>query len=176
MLTKLRKTSNKVTISPQGLNEGEEKLVRAIKTYIDDHTDLFNGKKVYLLRNIPKTGVGFYKNSWFYPDFIMWVVDDSEQRIVFLEPHGMVFSQGPEDEKVQLAEDIKEIEQRIHATYRSKGINCGISLDSFIISVSEPGAVAEPYLYKTKEQRKKHHVLSIHQSDFIEELFEFVLS
>ncbi|MFY1643547.1 DEAD/DEAH box helicase family protein [Methanoculleus bourgensis] len=176
LLTKLRKTSNKVTISPQGLNEGEEKLVRAIKTYIDDHTDLFNGKKVYLLRNIPKTGVGFYKNSWFYPDFIMWVVDDSEQRIVFLEPHGMVFSQGPEDEKVQLAEDIKEIEQRIHATYRSKGINCGISLDSFIISVSEPGAVAEPYLYKTKEQRKKHHVLSIHQSDFIEELFEFVLS
>ena len=129
-----------------------------------------------MLRNIPKAGVGFYKNSWFYPDFIMWVVDEIEQRIVFIEPHGMVFSQGPEDEKVQLAEGIKEIEQKVRTKYQSKGIHCGISLDSFIISVSEPGAVAEPYLYKTKEQRKKYHILSLYQSDFVRELFEFVLS
>ncbi len=176
LLTKFRKASDKIVISPAGLNDGEEKLVRSIKTYVDEHADLFNGKKVYLLRNIPKAGVGFYKNSWFYPDFIMWVVDEIEQRIVFIEPHGMVFSQGPEDEKVQLAEGIKEIEQKVRTKYQSKGIHCGISLDSFIISVSEPGAVAEPYLYKTKEQRKKYHILSLYQSDFVRELFEFVLS
>lgn len=176
LLTKLRKTSDKIVISPAGLNDGEEKLILAIKTYVDEHTDLFNGKKVYLLRNIPRAGVGFYKNSWFYPDFIMWVVDENEQRIVFIEPHGMVFSQGLEDEKVQLAEDIKEIEQRVRTKYQSKGIHCGISLDSFIISVSEPGTVAESYFYKAKERRMKHHVLSIHHSNFIKELFEFVLS
>lgn len=177
LLAKTSKTSSKIAaISPEGLNEGEEKLVQGIKRYIDEHTDLFDGKKVYLLRNIPKNGVGFYKNSWFYPDFIMWVVNGSKQHIVFLEPHGMVFSPGPEDEKVQLAEDIKAIERKVNAKYQNKGIDCGISLDSFIISVSQPGAVAETSLYRTKEQRKKHHVLSLYQSDFIQELFEFVLS
>src|SRR5690606_13567313 len=69
LLAKTSKTSSIIAaISPEGLNEGEEKLVQGIKRYIDEHTDLFDGKKVYLLRNIPKNGVGFYKNSWFYPD------------------------------------------------------------------------------------------------------------
>lgn len=177
LLAKTSRASSKIAaISPEGLNDGEEKLVRAIRTYIGDNPDLFGEKKIYLLRNIPKTGVGFYKKSWFYPDFIMWVVDDSKQHIVFLEPHGMVFSPGLEDEKVQLAEDIKEIEQKINARYQQQGVNCGVRLDSFIISVSEQGAVAESSVYRTKEQRKKHHVLSIYQSDFVKELFEFVLA
>jgi superfamily II DNA or RNA helicase len=174
LLAKTSRVSNKiVAISPEGLNEGEEKLVLGIRNYVDEHSDLFEGRMVYLLRNIPRAGVGFYKNTWFYPDFIMWIVDEGKQYIVFLEPHGMVFSSGLDDEKVQLAEDIKEIEQKVNA---ETDIGCVVSLDSFIISVSQPGAVAESHLYKTREQRKKYHVLSIYQQDFIHELFEFVLS
>jgi len=174
LLAKTSRVSNKiVAISPEGLNEGEEKLVLGIRNYVDEHSDLFEGRMVYLLRNIPRAGVGFYKNTWFYPDFIMWIVDEGKQYIVFLEPHGMVFSSGLDDEKVQLAEDIKEIEQKVNA---ETDIGCVVSLDSFIISVSQPGAVVESHLYKTREQRKKYHVLSIYQQDFIHELFEFVLS
>ncbi|MDG6251759.1 hypothetical protein, partial [Methanocalculus sp.] len=129
-----RKSRRIAAISPEGLNEGEERLVREIKAHLEKETDKFHEKKVYLLRNIPKNGVGFYKTSWFYPDFIMWIVDNSKQHIVFLEPHGMVFSPGTEDEKVQLAEDIKEIEQKINARYQKNGNENEVFLDSFMIS------------------------------------------
>lgn len=173
----LAKISDRIDmISPSPLNEGEEKLVRSIREYIQRNVELFEGKKIYLLRNIPKSGVGFYKNSWFYPDFIMWIVDADRQHIVFLEPHGMVYSAGKDDEKVQLAKEIKTIEQIVNSTSTEITDNIDVLLDSFIISVTDPGKVAENAIYKTKENRKKYHVLSIYQSEFVKELFEFVLT
>ncbi|GAA5262129.1 type III restriction enzyme [Methanocalculus sp. MC3] len=176
LLAKTSKSSTKIdSISPEGLNEGEEKLVRSIKVFIDEHPELFSDKKIYLIRNIPKTGVGFYKRSWFYPDFIMWLVDTNTQHIIFLEPHGMVYSAGFDDEKVQLASDIKQIEHRINTRLKEKGIVCGLKLDSFIISVTKPQDGQHSF-YTDKQLRKEHHILSIHQSDFVKEIFEFALS
>ena len=46
---------------------------------------------LYLLRNVPKVGVGFFIHSGFYPDFILWARDrrDKSIRVRFLDPHGL---------------------------------------------------------------------------------------
>jgi hypothetical protein len=92
------------------------------------------GKEIYLLRNLSRgKGVGFFEESGFYPDFILWIVEGEKQRIIFIEPHGMFHSKAyVHDEKAHLWERLPELAQQIG---RRTGRN-DISLDAFIISAT----------------------------------------
>jgi len=78
--------------------------------------------------------VGFFEERKFYPDFIMWVVDAKSQRIIFVEPHGMVYA-GPydNDKKAQLHERLPELAKEMGRRSKKKNI----MLDSFIISATK---------------------------------------
>lgn len=125
--------TTKLQIQPTGLVASERKFVERLRDYINQNRDAFSPVKVFLLRNQPRNGVGFFRTVWFYPDFIIWMKDaeSGKQRIVFVDPKGIAhIENGFENEKVALASDIKIVQGRI-AALRGKD---DIELESFIVA------------------------------------------
>lgn len=131
----LLKKGDVLATDPPPLEESEARFVRDLKAYWEAEKDMsLAGKEIFLLRNLSRgKGVGFFEESGFYPDFILWIVNGGKQRIVFIEPHGMLHAKAYSlDEKAQLWERLPHLAQEI-------GIRTGrldISLDSFIISAT----------------------------------------
>lgn len=120
-------------VSPPGLTGSEQRFVRDLKEYWNEkkaerQTDV----EIYLLRNQSRgTGVGFFEGSGFYPDFILWVKESGSQRIIFVEPHGMIYENAPEyNDKIQLHEKLKQLSKEMSG--RSPLNN--VTLDSYIVS------------------------------------------
>jgi len=169
------KNDNVHTVPP-GLKKSEAQFVRDLKTYWTAEKDnSLAGKEVFLLRNLSRgSGVGFFEESGFYPDFILWLVDGKKsQRIVFIEPHGMLHAKAYiHDEKARLHERLPELAREMGQRSKKKNV----SLDSFIIS-------ATPYddLYKRyddgtwgKEKFAEKHILFQEQKedyDYLQILF-----
>ena len=129
----LVKRGDKVNSKPPGLTESELQFVMDMRDYCYLQRDSFPAdREVYLLRNLSRgKGIGFFENTGFYPDFILWVKDARGQRIVFIEPHGMLNALSYEyDDKAQLHERLPEFAERIgeQSEYRN------VTLDSFIVS------------------------------------------
>jgi hypothetical protein len=156
----------KVEIHPEGLNTGERKFILDLKSHIENHIDTFAGKKVFVLRNFPKRGVGFFENVNFYPDFIIWIVYGKLQHLLFVDPKGLVnIKSGFKDEKIQLCNTIKELEQKLNEKKGTK-----ITLDSFIVSVTEKQSVGGVFDYPVDTAYDKHHVLFQKDERYIEKM------
>jgi len=117
---------NIVEISPVPLNKGERQFVEDLKSCHDGAGAFFADKKLYLLRNLSKgRGVGFFEAGNFHPDFILWLLVDGQQHVIFVDPKG-IRNLGVTDPKIQFHETIKEIEQRLS--------DAKVQLHSFIVS------------------------------------------
>lgn len=134
---------SKVRSSPPALNDGERKFVDDLTAFCKSGAPCLKDKELYLLRNLSRgKGIGFFEDSGFYPDFILWVTEGDRQRLVFVEPHGMLNEDHP-DTNAKMALHTKLQTQLADA--RKKSGNKHLSLDSFIISQT-------PY----DDLRKKH--------------------
>ena len=134
----------KVEVFPPGLNKSEQQFVRDLREYWqEEQGNALAGADLFLLRNQSRgQGVGFFENSGFYPDFILWIKANDAQRIAFVEPHGMLQADAYQhDDKARLHERLPALARDI--SKRSNGPN--VSLDSFIVS-------ATPY----EELRKRY--------------------
>ena len=105
-------------VSPPGLIPSEEQWVRDLRAFWEqEKCGLLAGKQLFLLRNLGRgKGVGFFEGRGFYPDFILWVLEPSRkhQRIVFIEPHGMVYAKAYiHDEKARLHEYLRTLSQQL---------------------------------------------------------------
>jgi len=82
-----------VSIRPPALVKSEAELVKNINIFWkNNHKKLpYKHLKVYLLRNMPKSGIGLFHRSGFYPDFIMWLknIKTSAVHVRFIDPHGL---------------------------------------------------------------------------------------
>ncbi|MBI4661062.1 MAG: DEAD/DEAH box helicase family protein [Verrucomicrobia bacterium] len=82
-----------VSIRPPGLGKNEREFVKDLCTFwaVHRHEEAYRQLEIYLLRNVPKVGVGFFIHSGFYPDFILWArnCNDKTIRVRFLDPHGL---------------------------------------------------------------------------------------
>lgn len=155
-------------ISPGGLVKSEEDFVVDLKQYLTNNKKRFEGYEVYLLRNFPKSGIGFFNRNWFYPDFIMWIKSGKKQSIFFIDPKGLEHTKGLEDEKVKLAENIKDLE-------REWGRN-DIRLESYILSATDWDTYNKHSdADNTQEEYEKHHVLFLDDEDWPRKMFEAVL-
>jgi len=139
-------------IHPAGLNPGEYQALKDLKKHIDDNPKIFNkNTQVYVLRNQAKVGVGFpSKSTMFFPDFIIWIIQDSVQHIVFLEPHSTVYKDAGdirESHKYALAKEIRDYQERLQLKYPQYRF----TLHSFIIDVTHqetlPGGVEEKNIF-----------------------------
>lgn len=116
--------------SPPALEESEEHFVQDLRSFVrQNHQELLTEKDVFLLRNQSRgKGIGFYQNEGFFPDFILWILDGAKQRIVFIEPHGMIYDAINENnEKITLF-------KRFHTLSQEHFRGEHVLLDAFIIS------------------------------------------
>ena len=82
-----------VSVSPPGLSKNERVFVKDLRAFwtAHQHEEPYRHLEIYLLRNLPKVGVGFFNHSGFYPDFILWARDprDKTTHVRFIDPHGL---------------------------------------------------------------------------------------
>lgn len=116
-----------IEVKPVCLNEGETKFVKDLRIYYESHKNEFANCEFYLLRNRSKSGIGFFEEGGFYPDFILWYVKGEKQHIAFVDPKG-IYHLNPKHPKLNFYRRIKEIEKDMG--------NPNIKLNSFIISVT----------------------------------------
>ena len=123
----------KVKSTPVGLHKSERDFVSHLREYLHSRKNSMPQEMdVFLLRNLSRgKGVGFFEKRGFYPDFILWLLSPNAQRIVFVEPHGMIHAGEYEnDEKAKLHEKLPTLARKMN---QRDGVD-NIELDSFIVS------------------------------------------
>ena len=130
---------SKVRCAPPPLNESERRFVNALLEFCQSKPDALKDKELFLLRNLSRgKGIGFFEESGFYPDFILWVTEGTKQRLVFVEPHGMLLEEHPStSQKVNL---YKKLQAQLPDA-RKKSKNKDLVLDS--LSQSHPTTTCE---------------------------------
>ena len=127
---------DKIKSEPPGLNDSEQQFVDDMRAYcLDEKDKSLADKEVYLLRNLGRgKGIGFFDKRGFYPDFILWIQDASTQRIIFIEPHGMIHAEAYQhDDKAKLHEFLGQLVKEAIG-YRAGLKN--VILDSYIVSAT----------------------------------------
>lgn len=87
-------------------------MLEDLRSYWRDHhaEARYAGVRIHVLRNPPRSGIGFYRGSGFYPDFLLWVHrTDGSRRVVFLEPHGMEYESGLGCDKLRAMLDLRAL-------------------------------------------------------------------
>jgi hypothetical protein len=139
-----------VEVTPVPLNRGEREFVEDLKSFHDNEAGFFEGKELYVLRNLSKgKGVGFFEAGNFHPDFILWLLIDGVQHIIFIDPKG-IRQVGQADPKVQFHQTIKEIEARL--------ADPSVHLHSFIVS-STPSHTMRLLWGVDKSQMQEWHIV-----------------
>jgi hypothetical protein len=82
-----------LSVSPPGLSNSEARVLKDLTAFWKEHHDTgaYRHIEVHVLRNLPRVGVGFFRRSGFYPDFVVWLKNrrTKETRVLFVEPHGL---------------------------------------------------------------------------------------
>ncbi len=167
----------KAYIVPPGLRESEARFVRDLRDYWNAEKDQsLAGNEIFLLRNLSRGyGIGFFEERGFYPDFILWVLDQktNTQCIVFIEPHGMLHANAYiHDEKARLHERLPELAKQIAQRSSQKNI----TLDAFIISATPYDELYKRYDNGTwdRVQFAEKHILFLERGqnyDYMREIF-----
>ena len=149
-------TKEDLQITPPALVKSEQDFVKDLHNYLQKQCGTFlSSKQVFLLRNQSRgTGVGFYLNEGFYPDFILWMLDDQKQRIVFIEPHGMVHEAiNKYNDKILLYKRLRELSEKQHFEQKS------VHMDSYIISTTDFPTLIGKHPDMTKQDFDNLHIL-----------------
>ena len=156
-----------ISVSPVALNSGEAEFIRQLKDYIEN-TGLKPGEEVYLLRNQSRIGVGLHSElGSIFPDFILWIKTRNRQRIIFIDPHGMIHAPSyKKDPKVRLHETLSSINSEL-----SK--DGSVEMDSFIISQTPFKELKDRYEGGTWDENKftENHILFPNDQDYMKHIF-----
>jgi hypothetical protein len=84
--------SDVVKSVPSGLVDSERQFILDLRTFWERERDdaAWSGVELFLMRNLPKTGIGFFQTGGFFPDFLLWMRRGDRQALAFVEPHGIV--------------------------------------------------------------------------------------
>ena len=156
--------------TPPALEDSEKQFVDDLRSYIRQQSEtLLESKKIFFLRNQSRgKGIGFYQNEGFYPDFILWITDEANQRIVFIEPHGMVYEAVHEDNpKINLFKRLRKISHQRFGAER-------VHMDAFIISTTDFAKLRLRYPNMDKQDFKDWHILFPNSDDpaYLSPIFE----
>ncbi len=160
------KTSDHIKVDPTALDEGggegEGRFIDDLKTYVKEHRQELLGKHIFVLRNLPHRGIGFYDTTYFYPDFIIWIKEKKKQRIIFVDPKGLLHF-GPNHPKLNLHNRLKDIQPRLRKP--------DVSLDSFIISTTSIESLVNQGWNRSAEEWAVNHVLFQADIGYLNALF-----
>ncbi|QQS45061.1 MAG: DEAD/DEAH box helicase family protein [Acidobacteriota bacterium] len=159
---------NGIEISPVALNKGERLFVEDLRDFHDNSNDFFSDKELYMLRNQSRgRGVGFFEAGNFHPDFILWLLLEGQQHVIFVDPKG-IRNLGLTDPKIEFYKTIKEIEQRLQ--------NKDVRLDSFIVSNTPSHTMMIQWGIDKGEMIAKHILFQEEDKDiYIRTMLETIL-
>ena len=148
-----------IKIVPTHLNDGEKRFVDDLEKFCKaEATGRLADVELYLLRNHNSDkAIGFFTESSFRPDFILWLLREARQTIVFIDPKGMRnFTDNFNNPKIQLFRRIKDLQAAL-----KRG---DIRLESFLISqpyrndLRRPSPAA-PDRQASLAEYRSHHIL-----------------
>jgi hypothetical protein len=131
--------------------------------------ELLAGKSLYLLRNADTQakGLGFARAGNFYPDFLLWLVDDTtgQQWLSFVDPKG-IRNLDLNDPKLGLHAEIKEREKELE--------DPDLVLNAFILSFTRYDDLLNVGSAGSKEELENRNVLFMDDSSetYLRKLFE----
>jgi hypothetical protein len=141
-----KKNKEEINSVPVKLNKGETKFLEDFKSFLVNNNSLIEDYDIFLLRNLSKKGIGFFLRTGFYPDFVIWVRKESEQRIIFVDPKGIRNLGNFNDDKIQFCvSELPEISQRLIEELNRKGEIINLQMSAFILSVSEYDKIRETW-------------------------------
>ncbi len=145
-------------ISPAGLLDRERKLLENIYAFWASHRmdRQMKQREVYILRNLPRVGIGFFRQSGFFPDFVFWIRNRQTKAVHlrFLESHGMHHGGlfGANQAKIECFKELGALSKR--AAFRKQKL----TMDGFLLTSTKkediPGAQD-----LTWEQLRREHCL-----------------
>lgn len=154
-----------IKVKPVHLNDGERQFVIDLRKFYEASADVFKDKELYLLRNQSRgTGLGFFDEGGFYPDFILWIMHEGKQYISFIDPKGIRNSEGMDDTKLSFFSSIKDIEKEL------AGNDNTIRLNSFIVSTTEHQSSWWGRKHKITEFNDRHVFFQQDQKDYVERI------
>ena len=147
-----------MSVSPPGLKKNEKQFVEDVINFWNSHRNdpQFKDTEVTLLRNLPRVGVGFFKKSGFFPDFILWTKNKKTEQIVvrFIEPHGMHHGgiSGNQDK----IDSLKKLETTSNEKrFKEKKVR----LDGFILTVTELRKIPGAENLTWNQMREEHKIV-----------------
>lgn len=164
---------------PTRLNEGERDFLKHLRAFVKEKSDLFEGKELFVLRNLSVKGIGFFmESSSFYPDFILWVVDKNKQHIYFLDPKGILLGDNHFNNPKILwcKESAPELGQKIQQKLTKDKKDISVSVSAFILSYTAFNEVRDRWgegTGTTKEDFANNNVLFIESNkDYLIRIFK----
>ena len=159
-----------VKVSPVPLNLGERNFIMAFREYCQKQENgVLKGKKVFLMRNESKKGLGFFEANNFYPDFILWILDGEKQYVTFIDPKGIRNLKGLNDPKIQL---FKYLQTDVAVQLN----NSNLVLNSFIVS-NTPIQQVEFWAKEhfASEEFTDNHVLFQDDSEYMANMMKMII-
>jgi hypothetical protein len=144
------------------LNSDEKNFIDKLRLFVDDNSELFEGKNLYLLRNKSKAGMGFFEAGNFYPDFVFWIDTPAVQYISFVDPKGLRHIRW-DDPKIEFYATIKDLEARLQQSSPNKQI----VLNSFIVS-GTPSEDLRQLWGKDRSERQAKNIICLNEADCID--------
>jgi hypothetical protein len=147
-----------LSVSPMGLRAGEAGFVRDLRYFWKMHhtTSPYRDLEIFLLRNLPRVGVGFFRRSGFYPDFIIWIRDKAAgtTHVRFVEPHGLHHGglAGNED-KIEALKKLQTLSEE--PAFQEKKI----TLDGYLLTTTELHEIPDAKGMTWEALEHEHRVL-----------------
>ncbi len=167
-----------VKVVPTHLNDGEKSFVDGLEAFCKTEAKgMLADIELYLLRNHSSDkAIGFFTESGFRPDFILWLLKDGKQTIAFVDPKGLRnFTDNFNNPKIRLSQGIKKLQADLKRD--------DIRLESFLLSQThrndlrwpKPGGKSGEQA--TVDDYRTHHVLFATDSPLAnaKELFSMLL-
>jgi len=134
----------------------EVQFVRDLEAFYNSSVakELLAGRSLYLLRNADTQakGLGFARAGNFYPDFLLWLVDDAtgQQWLSFVDPKG-IRNLDLNDPKLGLYSEIKERQKELD--------DPDLILNAFILSYTQYSDLLNVGTAGSKEDLETRNVL-----------------
>lgn len=143
-------------VTPEALVESEHKFMRDIINLVKTNPEVLKDSELYLLRNKSMSGIKFFEDYGFYPDFILWIVKGKKQYLTFIDPHGLHNEVRQFDNpKIMLYESLCEKQKELK--------DKNLILNSYIVTTTKMGELlswckGETDTEKQKQMFHDHHV------------------
>ena len=159
---------SKVSIQPVPLNRDERNVVEKLAALAEHRDSCLHGKELFLIRNLTRgRGVSFFDDYAYYPDFIIWLKDDTCQHVIFLDPKGLSRYGSREQQKVNLHHEIKKTEAQIRDS------DPDVRLHAYVLSGTPLALIDEAV--RSRNDWKQRGVYFLEEDDCLKQMIAHVL-